>query len=168
MADNLHEQALFELVWHLMREHKINTITVSFDGSGDSGEIHDISPDFMRTVLPAGADANMHYANQLARWEAITVDLPKPEHPTEMHRKTLHNLVHELSDDILSYSEAPDWVNNDGGYGELVWSLNGDENGTTTNPVIEVSYNIRIVETVGSSFTYDRFGDQIEDEEDAA
>ncbi|MFA5951891.1 MAG: DUF6878 family protein [Hyphomicrobium sp.] len=97
----------------VLRQHGIETVTASFDGSGDSGSIHDISYE-PRTHAHAASTANVeHLRTQRffddGQWKrAVTAELT-----------TVNAAIDSLTYDYLE-EVGVDWYNDDGGFGELI------------------------------------------------
>lgn len=68
-------------------------ITIDFDGSGDSGQVNDISIEGL-------------------------VDKPENIKPPELGGKTIRQFVDDYADRLLEQSQY-DWYNNDGGFGDI-------------------------------------------------
>ena len=87
-------------------------VTVSFDGSGDSGSIHDVSfePEWENDrPLVTIIKGKQVYDKGLQSWLRTTQEEDMP----------LGEAIAELTYDYLDESGV-DWYNNDGGYGDLV------------------------------------------------
>ena len=94
----------------VLRENGVRRVTVTFDGSGDSGSIDDVE------YGDAAIDGStlmveieiMHRVLQAGRWVTSRV----------REQKDLDTAIEELTDDYLAETNV-DWYNNDGGFGEL-------------------------------------------------
>lgn len=136
----LHLAAKFSALWELMHKHELATITVSFDGSGDSGEITDVDYDGSND-RDKFADLDTGLEFKLSEW--------MPEHPGN---RTLNELVHHLASYYINDNNDYDWVNNDGGYGTVVFHADEDP------PTVEIEYNIRYTEVNTYTHNYDCHG----------
>lgn len=94
----------------VLRAHQVKRVTVSFDGSGDSGSIEEVS--FGEAKIDARAlmveIEVAHRVLQQGKW--ITNRL--------LERRDLSSAIEEVTDDYLQETNV-DWYNNDGGFGEL-------------------------------------------------
>ena len=132
----------FEMVWDALRELGIKLAVVEFSGSGDSGQIDD--------CYPVGSD---NYAAFGARTLAFDPDQPFV---------LLRNVIIELSDVMLQKHEIPDWYTNDGGYGQIEWSVaDTDKEGIHRSDRIAVAVNVAVVEYDTSNFEYGGFGNRL-------
>jgi hypothetical protein len=97
----------------VLRDHGVETVTVTFDGSGDEGSINDIAytphaiAEAARAVAVAFETVSSHFED--GRW--ITVAEPA--------QGSLDDALEALTDDYLEETGV-DWYNDDGGFGELV------------------------------------------------
>jgi len=152
--DELATKCKFETVWKLLAELGVAHVEVGFDGSNDSGDITDIY------YYPPGAATHTQHELMIElqrKVENIDTDIPRDDHGyinPQPGNYTLDELIRALVNDMFNYAEAPDWVNNDGGYGTVHWYVDDDPQR------IEVEYSIRIVSTEDISFDYNRFGEQ--------
>ncbi|NKB55087.1 MAG: hypothetical protein GKS00_02020 [Alphaproteobacteria bacterium] len=95
----------------VLRQHGVEGITVSFDGSGDEGAIDDIRCDGA-TIDPRGVHVEIVQAVRRfedGQWVSTR----------ELHRVSIADAVHDLTDDYLEETSV-DWYNNEGGYGNLL------------------------------------------------
>jgi hypothetical protein len=139
VLSSLTTEQKMNLVWAAMRANDIKQIEVEFSGSGDSGQIDDIG-------LPyngAGHDLT-----------GIMASVSDYTPPTCL----LTKLIEDLSEGILEKPEIPDWYNNDGGNGTILWCA--DEDGTNR---IEVEVNQAYTEYTTSSFSYGADGEGSEE-----
>lgn len=94
----------------VLRANGVQSVCVSFDGSGDSGSIEDVS------YSGAQIDGNaltvevevLHRTFKEGKWITDRV----------FEHKSLSAAIEEVTDDYLEETNV-DWYNNDGGYGEL-------------------------------------------------
>lgn len=88
----------------------ITTVTVTFDGYGDSGQIEDVTAQKSEAIvdLPAG-----QVFLSSAVWNSDAVE----QAPTEIAAA-----IEQLCYDCLRHSH-PGWENNDGAYGEFVFDV---------------------------------------------
>lgn len=96
----------------------VATMTVHFDGGGDSGQINDIEVNWLlngtdRTLkdIPLGNKLKQAGGQTWngTRWETIW---------REKDGASVQDVVEEVAYSALSATDV-DWVNNDGGYGEI-------------------------------------------------
>lgn len=141
--------AKFEIMWRTLRQNNITQVIVEFDGSGDTGDIEDVRYHHNAAGLAALADDSEEYI----RLTAPNTGIAKHDFSGAPTGETYDfgELVRHLAHHILDDRDAPDWVNNEGGYGAINFIL-------TEPPTINVEYNIRIINTEFSEFSYDQFG----------
>lgn len=114
----------------VLRANGVRRVTVSFDGSGDSGSIDDVyygdAP-----IDGAALSVEIEVLNRVfeaGQWVTSRV----------LETKDLNTAIEALTDDYLEETNV-DWYNNDGGYGKL--TINVDE-GT-----VELEVNVRFTES---------------------
>lgn len=120
-----------EAVFAALAAAGIATVTVSFDGEGDSGQIADIAVDGKVTRLPD------------VRVECQLVPLGA-ETPV-CGQTTLHLAIDALCYDYLA-QEHGGWENNDGAYGEFVFDV--------AQRRVELDFNARFSDSVNSTHTF--------------
>jgi hypothetical protein len=108
----------------------INTVIVTFDGEGDSGQIQDITADDSAQV----PDTRI----ELLQTEWGTGKLDSAQ-------STLRNAIETLCYDYLS-QEHDGWENNDGAFGEFTFSVAGK--------AIELEFNGRYTDVHTSNRTF--------------
>jgi hypothetical protein len=109
----------------------IANVTVSFDGEGDSGQIHDITVEGQVTQLP-----DLPIEIQDAPWRAQGA----------VYRKTtLFHAVEALCYDYLAHDHEG-WENNDGAYGEFLFDVQQRR--------VELDFNARFSDSVNSTHSY--------------
>ena len=95
----------------VLRENGVRCVTVTFDGSGDSGSIDAV--EYGDAAIDSSALTVeievMHRVLQAGRWVTSRV----------LERKDLDTAIEELTDDYLAETNV-DWYNNDGGFGQLI------------------------------------------------
>jgi hypothetical protein len=111
----------------------ITTLTVTFDGEGDSGQIQDIAacqeaeardlPNIQLKILEASWNTGKH----------------------DGHETTLSDAIERLCFDLLS-QEHEGWENNDGAFGEFTFDVPGR--------TIELEFNARFSDFLTSSHTF--------------
>jgi hypothetical protein len=103
----------------LVRSAGIDSITVSFEGSGDSGSIEDVY------VTPATVDLRAPFACALplakTRYVFNNGTFKATHYTEEKNFSDLHELITEFAYNEISLTDV-DWYNNDGGGGS--WELN--------------------------------------------
>jgi hypothetical protein len=132
----------FTEAWVTMANLGVVSITVAFSGEGDSGQIDDVDL-FCVAMSPTEHLGQSHLKNR----EAVAAV------PAE-RRDHLKQLVESLSDSLLEDEDIPDWYNDDGGHGTLVWTL--------ATKTIEVEVNQRVVEFETTTLTYDANGVEVD------
>jgi hypothetical protein len=129
------EAAIFNkaAVFDALSDAGITTLTVTFDGEGDSGQIQDIAAchDAEARALP---DAQLKIQEASCRTGKL-----------DGHETTLRDAIERLCFDLLS-QEHDGWENNDGAFGEFTFDA-----GTRT---IELEFNARFSDFLTSSHTF--------------
>lgn len=101
------------LILPVLREQGIQTVTVSFDGGGDSGSIDNVAftPHENEEAVKALPVEYMGTSSSFeeGRWQREAV----------LQQSTLHEAIEELTNDYLEETGV-DWYNDAGGFGELV------------------------------------------------
>lgn len=101
---------LFRGMLPILRQHGVETVSVSFDGSGDSGTIDNAS--FSPAINAAsiyGEFASTEYQFVDGRYQPVCT----------VEQTTLQDAIDKLAMAYID-SHDVDWYNNDGGWGELV------------------------------------------------
>jgi len=139
-ADQLHQEALAEAnllnknaVFDALAAAGIKTVTVNFDGGGDSGQLEEVIA--YSSDGPAQIDA-ISIKFQTTRWgDSVPVirDVPLAE------------AIEVLCFDYLS-QEHGGWGNNDGAYGEFTFHA-GDRQ-------IDLDFNARYTDSIHYSHTF--------------
>ena len=124
-----------------MAQLGILSVNVEFSGAGDSGEIESIDLNYM-------AFSNESKAEDFQKNHDEVAVVP------EEVEERLTELVGNLSDSILEGSEVPDWYNNEGGHGTLVWN--------PATKTIEVEVNERVIGYETTHLTYDANGVEVD------
>jgi hypothetical protein len=151
----------FQLVWAAMKKLDINMLAVEFSGEGDSGQINDVSVAYPEA--PMGKDWQVAYDRQVAAFNDCDVTFP------DGTVTKLAKLVEQLSDGILGYDGIPDWYNNDGGNGTIVWMLKGVTNtGHVGVEMIDLTVNQAHIEYDTTHFAYDNHGEELPTDEGGA
>ena len=104
------------LLLPVLRQHQTGTVTVTFDGSGDSGCVDQAvyeNGDFDGNAIQV---TSLSTANEFVDGQWINTQVEA--------RKSVDEAIEALTDDYLA-DTGVDWYNNDGGFGELV--INVDE-----------------------------------------
>lgn len=105
--------------------HGIASIYVSFDGSGDSGQIDNIAFYKQGRVEINPKDLNISFwKTQGNLWDPVTKEWTRPEPKQEEH--PVRDMVEQHVYDLLCRTGI-DWYNNDGGYGSWEWSAEDGE-----------------------------------------
>lgn len=114
------------VLFDALARHGITTVTVEFDGYGDSGQIEDIAVTAgdQPAALP---DETIPLAR--AEW-----DVPGIVHVTHSVREAIETLVY----DLLQQTHAG-WENSDGAYGDITFDV--------TERTITLDYNERHMES---------------------
>lgn len=96
----------------------VATVTVHFDGGGDSGQVEDIEVNWLlngtdKTLKDVPLEGKLKQAMGQS-WNGTAWETRW----TEKEGATVHDIVEEVVYAALSATDI-DWVNNDGGYGEV-------------------------------------------------
>jgi hypothetical protein len=108
----------------------INTVNVTFDGEGDSGQIQDITADGSAEIPEIQVEL------QQTDWGAGKID---------SSQSTLREAIERLCYDYLS-QEHDGWENNDGAFGEFIFSV--------AAKTIELEFNGRFSDVHTSSHAF--------------
>jgi hypothetical protein len=113
----------------VLRAHGVESVTVNFEGSGDSGSIEDIgfTPEIDHNDITVRVYQHWRHFDG-DQWVSQNTEVDVP----------LETAISELTDDYLSETDV-DWYNNDGGYGDLTINV---EAGTVT-----LNINVRHVDS---------------------
>lgn len=114
----------------VLRAQGVRQVTVSFDGSGDSGSIDEVSYGDAR-VDGSALTVEIEVANRVlngGRWVTVR----------RLEQRNLDTAIEELTSDYLDETNV-DWYNNDGGFGELTINV---EEGT-----VALEVHVRFTET---------------------
>ena len=120
-----------EAVFDALAQAGIATVTVSFDGEGDSGQMQDIAVDGKDTPLP-----NLRVECQIVSWGTET---------PACGQTTLHLAIDALCYDYLA-QEHDGWENNDGAHGEFLFDV--------AQRRVELDFNARFSDSVNSTHTF--------------
>lgn len=126
-----------------LKECGIKEVVVSFDGSGDSGQIEDVSFGSMQKP-----DASVEWVVTDSTW-VNGVWVEKHEVKSIDIHSALESFCYEALEDA-----GIDWYNNDGGYGELRINLDPIE--------VYLEVNTRYTHTDTSSFGFDENLEEVE------
>ena len=148
----LAQQSLMVWMWDTLAELKITTVVVSFSGAGDSGDIDDVNPMF--------EGISNHYTTNVdqERYAAGLAMFKQAGNPAA--DIALEELIKQVSLTLLDEPGVPDWVNNDGGDGEITLD--------TATRAITLDINVNIVEKDNSVFTYDAMGSETHEPEEVS
>ena len=140
----------FELVWSELRKLGIGTVRVNFSGSGDSGEIDDIS---VVVSMPEPYDYQDLANQEKAQNDVLsTARVSLPDEYGDSQEIRLVQLIEDLSDPITTAWE--DWWNGDGGNGELLWHADDEP------PRLALEINTARIEYDSHSYELNRFGEE--------
>jgi hypothetical protein len=114
-------------LFDILDSHGIAFVTVGFDGSGDSGQIDEISA-HDETGIVELPDVKL---------PAIDIETPEPEAGT--NDMSITDVIETLAYDLLEY-EHNGWENNDGAYGEFRFD--------TADRSVTLRYHERFVSSV--------------------
>ena len=118
------DRSLRDLILQKLQEKGLATVTIEFDGACDEGQIEYIA---CKTVdgsdgslnwpceIPGKVRVHGHPSASSAAGQSIGAGASRP--------MTMHELVEDWAYDLLNQVEV-DWVNNDGGFGEIVIDVN--------------------------------------------
>jgi hypothetical protein len=89
----------------ILKRHGISKITATFNGGGDSGQVDNIDCDGL-VARPGDHPYPQDWEENGYNWRG---------------KNTFEDFLFELAEELLSYDTiGHDWINNDGGYGELI------------------------------------------------
>lgn len=144
----------------LLNELKVKTVLVQFSGGGDSGQIdciefYDMDLDTFQGswkekqthVLPVG-DVTVEEKGVLR---------PREWAPRNDRTLSLRKVFDELTGNALDLSGL-DWYNNDGGQGEMVFTVKPD------SLAADLSVGINYMETEDYGFRFQNFSGSMEEE----
>jgi hypothetical protein len=114
----------------VLAEHQVETVTVSFDGSGDSGSIQDIAYHPQDDGVSELAIEHVHTDRFFDDGAWRTVVAPK--------QTTMNEAIETLTYDYLEETNV-DWYNNDGGFGELIINV--------AEGTVQLEVNVRFTQT---------------------
>lgn len=112
----------------VLREHGVQNVIVSFDGSGDSGSIDG--------AIYTPAINSRAIAVEIQKTSSAFVEW-QWRHTQTIEQVGLDDAIHEIANDWLDETDV-DWYNNDGGFGELIIDV---EAGT-----VSLEVNVRFTE----------------------
>jgi hypothetical protein len=122
----------------------VKTITVSFQGSGDSGEITGAEA---LDVQGKPVDISKHSIEWEETYGSFCSDQNKWVEGSQVTTKSLEEIFTTITECALE-EQGLDWYNNDGGQGDLTIDL------STSPPTIELNVGINYMETTQHSFDY--------------
>jgi hypothetical protein len=131
-----------EKVCEFMKEKNIDSATLTFDGSGDSGQIEDIS--LVSNEFDQALMLKTNIAVRLIDSEYYNSTAKQWEHVDKLVEKPFGYCLEEWAYTLLS-SRFGGWEINEGSYGEIV--LNKDGTGR-----VEFNERIETVETSNVDF----------------
>jgi hypothetical protein len=143
-----------DLLLAKLKELGVDYVQVSFDGSGDSGEINDVEfhsnkpePETPYTAINVGGAI---LAERVTERSVPSKDGGWTR-KVSVEGRTLKDVVMDMTYAALDRTGL-DWYNNDGGYGSLTLTVNeeGHEDGELS---ANLDVSIRITETEDHSFT---------------
>jgi hypothetical protein len=120
-----------EAVFAALAEAGIATVTVGFDGEGDSGQLGDIAVDGK--------------AHQLPDLPVEIQDAPYGAEAPVRRQATLFHAIETLCFNYLAH-EHGGWENNDGAYGEFTFKV--------AHRRIELDFNARFSDSVNYTHTF--------------
>lgn len=132
-----HTDDLKDIVFDILGKEKIENFTVSFDGSGDSGQVEDISSEVPNNVLhkevqgvriPNGTRYSQGKAEII--WE---------------NAKTVEDVIQSICYSVLS-QVCGGWEINDGSYGEFSFDVKKRR--------VSLDFNERITDVRSSTYSF--------------
>src|SRR3954454_22088958 len=118
-AIQVEEDELRSAVLAKLIENGVAEVRIEFDGSGDEGQIEDITCT-KADGTPGALDWPCDIPGKVTHAAASESFIPSNKTPSEESRPmTMHELLDEWAYELL-VEVGLDWVNNDGGYGEIV------------------------------------------------
>jgi hypothetical protein len=144
----------------LLNELKVKTVLVQFSGGGDSGQIDCI--EFYDMDLDTFQGSWKEKQTHVLSVGDVTVEekaVLKPREWAPKHDRTLslRKVFDELTGNALDLSGL-DWYNNDGGQGEMVFTVTPDA------LVADLSVGINYMETEDYGFRFQNFSGTGEEE----
>jgi hypothetical protein len=137
MAKNIGTDAFVrdnrDIIFDIMEQEGVESFEVSFDGSGDSGQIEDISLD--GKILERNMEGCK--VSNGTRWDPVT----NTSTPNWEYDVTLKSLIESVCYDVLEASFGG-WELNDGSYGSFTFDVKKRKVSLTMNErVMEVNTN---------------------------
>lgn len=129
-----------ELIWTAIKELNLTSIQVEFSGSGDSGQIDGVFPNYNRAGKTREETSKETEAVHV-RFNAYEVTLEDDKPPVK-----LADMIQEMTDALLGNDEIPNWWDNEGGNGTVEWILDGEgDDGETYHKQAVVRVNVAVV-----------------------
>jgi len=135
------------LIFEWMTEVGTKHLGVEFSGGGDSGDISAVAPGYTTVEVARRTAAGVnpwHDDKKLDEWSAA---FNAKRYTFDGETKTLDEIVREHCDAVFNDPEFPDWVNNDGGHGEIAFEIDDDG-----KQIVRV--DVHIARTEYDSFTF--------------
>ncbi len=120
-----------------LKDQNVTSVEITFDGSGDDGEVESITLEQSDGTLSAAADFksdNIMFVDRV--WNA-----KHNQYIPQVQKMTLKEGLDQLAYDALAYTHRG-WEINDGAYGTLDLSVD--------NKTLHLNYNERFTETINS------------------
>lgn len=137
----------YAAIFNWMETHKVSTITVRFNGEGDSGSFENDAE--LNTVSPYDQE---NYTKIRESFETTRINTMKSKAGKP---NSLQQLVLDLAEKIEDEANHDvDWYNNDGGSGSVEWILDGTgEDGNHYHKGICLTVSARVIEYEHSYFS---------------
>jgi hypothetical protein len=153
LADSL--RCVFEFI--LSRYPDVHTLEVTYEGSGDDGQVQDFTAYKLDKKSPWGIkslsiDFDIETPPNLI-YRSVYEDINK-------YRKQKSYTVAELLDSLcwdLAYSQNPGFEINEGGYGKVVIGFDSElptGSDCSEKIIVKVEHSQRIIETEDSTFVF--------------
>jgi hypothetical protein len=130
-----HTADLKDILFDLLQKENVKTFTVSFDGSGDSGQIEDIALEnkiLDKPVEGIKIPAGMQYSaeDKVQLWDDA---------------KTIRDIVDSVCYEVLE-NACGGWEINDGSYGEFTFDVN--------KRTAKLDFNERVMEVNSTNYEF--------------
>jgi len=132
-----HTNDLKDIIFDILNENKVKNFTVSFDGSGDSGQVEDISSEIPSEVL--------HKEIQGVRIRKGTRYSQGKAEIIWEEAKTVEDVIQSVCYETLE-QVCGGWEINDGSYGEFTFDVK--------NRKVSLDFNERITDVKSSQYDF--------------
>lgn len=132
-----HTNDLKDIIFDILSNENIKSFTVSFDGSGDSGQIEDISSEVPDKVLQKEVQG-VRIANGVRYSQGGSETIWE-------EAKTVEDVIQSVCYSVLGHV-CGGWEINDGSYGEFTFNVK--------NRKVSLDFNERITDVKSSEYTF--------------